>query len=45
MMSSSVLKLITSVDSEDNLNVSDEEMSDEMSSDAFSASKLLLNSS
>jgi len=37
------LKLITSVDSEDDLNVSDKEMSDEMSSDAFSASELLLN--
>ncbi len=44
-MSSSVLKSTTSVNSDDDLNVSDEEMSDEMSFDAFSASELLLNSS
>ncbi len=45
MTSFSVLKLITSVDFEDNLNVSDEEMNEEMSFDAFSASELLLDSS
>jgi len=39
----SVLKLITSVDFEDNLNVSDEEWNEEMSFDAFSASELLLD--
>ncbi len=45
MISSSVSKLITSVDSDDDLNVFDEKMSDEMSSDALSASEFLLNSS
>ncbi len=42
-MSSSVLKFITSVDSNDDLNVFNEEMSDKISSDAFSASEFLLN--
>jgi len=44
-MSFFVSKLIISVDFNDDLNVFNEEMNDEMSSDAFSASKLLLNSS
>jgi len=42
-MSSFVLKLITFIDSDDDLNVFNEEMNDEMSFDAFSASELLLN--
>jgi len=45
VISFSVLKLITFVDSDDDLNVSNEEMSNKMSSDAFSASELLFNSS
>ncbi len=45
MTSFSVLKLITFVDFEDDLNIFDEEMSDEMSFNTFSASELLLNSS
>ncbi len=45
MTSSSVLKLITFIDSEDDLNVSDEKMSNEMSFDTFSASEFLLDSS
>jgi len=40
-MSSSVLKLITFIDSEDDLNVSDEKMSNEISSDTFSASEFV----
>ncbi len=42
-MSFSVLKLITSVDFNNDLNVFDEETSDKISSDAFSASELLLD--
>jgi len=44
-MSSSVLKFTTFVDSDDDLNVFNENMSDEMSSDALSASEFLLDSS
>jgi len=39
------LKLITSVDSEDDLNIFDEEMSDKMSFNTFSALEFLLDSS
>ncbi len=45
MMLFFVLKLITFIDFNDDLNVSNEEMNDEMSSDTFSASKFLFNSS
>ncbi len=45
MTSSSVLKLITFINFEDDLNVSDEKISNEMSSDTFLASEFLLDSS
>jgi len=45
VISSSVSKFTTSVDSDDDLNVFDEEMSNKMSSNALSASELLLDSS